>query len=121
MKAQATGAEGDEAKAIISLPDRTCVCIKRDTNIALRDRASSFADLVWKPRVLLEMKKRGEKLHLHYQQAFDYWLHAVPNRPRYMVLCNFDQFSIYDFEHQLDEPVDKVDLSDLQSKTAVRE
>ena len=32
-------------------------------------RGTSFADLVWKPRVLFEMKKRGEKLETHYQQG----------------------------------------------------
>jgi hypothetical protein len=58
---------------------------------------TSFADLVWKPRLLLEMKKRGENLFHHYQQAFDYWIHAVPDRPRYVALCNFDEFWIYDF------------------------
>lgn len=42
----------------------------------------SFADLIWKPRLLHEMKKGGEKLHLHYQQAFDYWLNAVWSRAR---------------------------------------
>lgn len=76
-------------------------------------RGTSFADLIWKPRLLLEMKKRGEKLFLHYKQAFDYWVHAVPNRPRYVVLCNFDEFRIYDFDKQIDEPVDVVTLSDL--------
>ncbi len=85
--------------------------IKKETG-----KGTVFPDLVWKPRVLLEMKKRGEKLHLHYQQAFNYWLHAVPNRPRYMVLCNFDQFWIYDFDRQLDEPVDKVDVADLPNR-----
>jgi hypothetical protein len=64
-------------------------------------KGTSFADLVWKPRVLIEMKKGGEKLHLHYTQAFDYWLNAVPNRPRYVVLCNFNEFWIYDFDRQL--------------------
>jgi hypothetical protein len=79
-------------------------------------KGTVFPDLVWKPRVLIEMKKRGEKLHLHYQQAFDYWLHAVPNRPRYMVLCNFDEFWIYDFDRQLDEPVDKVPVGELLNR-----
>ena len=67
-------------------------------------KGTSFADLVWKPRLLLEMKRRGEKLHLHYQQAFDYWLNAVPNRPRYVILCNFNEFRIYDFDKQLNDP-----------------
>src|SRR5262249_39205719 len=79
-------------------------------------KGTSFADLVWKPRLLLEMKKGGEKLHLHYGQAFDYWLNAVPNRPRYVVLCNFKEFWIYDFDKQLDEPVDTVALADLPKR-----
>jgi hypothetical protein len=76
-------------------------------------KGTSFADLVWKPRVLIEMKKGGTKLHLHYNQAFEYWLNAVPNRPRYVVLCNFREFWIYDFDRQLNDPVDKVTLEEL--------
>jgi hypothetical protein len=76
----------------------------------------SFADLMWKPRMLMEMKSAGAKLHLHYKQAFDYWIAAVPTRPRYVVLCNFQEFWIYDFDKQLDEPVDKVALFDLPKR-----
>ena len=79
-------------------------------------KGTSFADLMWKPRLLLEMKKAGEKLHLHYGQAFDYWINAVPNRPRYVVLCNFKEFWIYDFDRQLGEPVDTVALADLPKR-----
>jgi hypothetical protein len=61
-------------------------------------KGTQFADLIWKPRMLLEMKKAGEKLHLHFRQAFEYWINAVPNRPRYVVLCNFTEFWIYDFD-----------------------
>ncbi len=63
--------------------------------------------------VLIEMKKIGEKLHLHYQQAFNYWLNAVPKPPRYVVLCNFREFWIYDFDKQLHDPVDTIKLDDL--------
>jgi len=59
------------------------------------------------------MKKRGENLRLHYTQAFDYWIHSVPHRPRYVVLCNFDEFWIYDFDRQVGEPVDLVRLQEL--------
>ena len=79
-------------------------------------KGTSFADLIWKPRLLLEMKKGGEKLHLHYGQAFEYWINAVPDRPRYVVLCNFDEFWIYDFDRQLGEPVDVVALTDLPKR-----
>ena len=60
-------------------------------------RSTGFADLLWRPRLLLEMKSRGERLQKHYQQAFEYWLNLVPDRPRYVVLSNFDEFWIYDF------------------------
>lgn len=77
---------------------------------------TSFSDLIWSPRLLLEMKKRGEKLQRHYQQAFEYWLNAVPNRPRYVVLCNFDEFWIYDFDLQLNDPIDKIALKELTER-----
>lgn len=77
---------------------------------------TAFADLVWKPVVLIEMKKRGEPLQKHYRQAFDYWTRLVPNRPRYVILCNFDEFRVYDFEAQMDEPVDLVKLTELPDR-----
>ena len=43
---------------------------------------TAFADYVWKPVVLLEMKKRGVDLSKHFRQAFDYWVRLVPGRPR---------------------------------------
>lgn len=79
-------------------------------------KGTSFADLIWKPRFLLEMKKGGEKLQLHVRQAFDYWINAVPNRPRYVLLCNFQEIWIYDFDRQLDEPVDRIALGDLPKR-----
>lgn len=81
-----------------------------------KGRGTKFADLLWRPRLLLEMKKRGEKLERHYTQAFDYWLQLVPQRPRYVVLCNFDEFSVYDFDTQLEDPVDKIALADLPDR-----
>lgn len=77
---------------------------------------TSFADLVWKPVVVIEMKRRGTDLSKHYSQAFTYWTRLVPYRPRYAVLCNFDEFWIYDFETQLDTPVDTVKLNELPGK-----
>ena len=74
---------------------------------------TSFADYVWKPVVLIEMKKRGVNLAKHYRQAFDYWARTVPGRPRYVVLCNFDEFWVYDFETQMDSPVGRAALADL--------
>lgn len=74
---------------------------------------TAFADYVWKPIVLIEMKKRGEDLSRHFRQAFDYWVRLVPGRPRYVVLCNFDEFWVYDFETQMDSPVDRLQIDEL--------
>jgi hypothetical protein len=79
---------------------------------------TKFADFVWPGRCLIEMKSRGVKLSKHYQQTFDYWLNLVPHRPPYVVLCNFDDFWIYDFNTQLQEPVDRVPIADLLSRHA---
>jgi len=74
---------------------------------------TAFADLVWKPRVLVEMKKRGEDLTKHYRQAFEYWIDLVPDRPEFVILCNFDELWVYDLNRQLEEPVDRVRVEDL--------
>ncbi|MFH1111252.1 MAG: DNA methyltransferase [Planctomycetota bacterium] len=76
----------------------------------------AFADYVWKPYVLIEMKKRGEDLTRHYRQAFDYWVQLVPGRPRYVILCNFDEIWVFDFETQMDTPVDRLPLSELPER-----
>ena len=77
---------------------------------------TAFADYVWKPVVLIEMKRRGADLSKHYRQAFDYWTRLVPGRPRYVILCNFDEFHIYDFETQMDSPVGRVTLAELPGR-----
>lgn len=79
-------------------------------------KGTAFADLMWKPRCLVEMKKTGVDLGRVYRQAFDYWIQAVPDRPRYVVLCNFDEFWIYDFDQQLDAPMDRVLLDELPQR-----
>ena len=81
-------------------------------------KGKNFADLLWPQRVLFEMKSRKEKLERHYDQLFDYWTHIVPHRPPYAVLCNFDEFWIYDFNTQLFDPVDKIKLADLPQRWA---
>jgi len=84
--------------------------------IRRRGEPTLYADLRWEARLLLEMKAKGENLSKHYRQALDYWIKAVPHRPRYVVLCNFDEFWIYDFDLQIDEPVDVVRLEDLPER-----
>jgi hypothetical protein len=87
-----------------------------EPRVRSKGKRTKFADLLWRPRLLLEMKKRGERLERHYSQVFEYWLQLVPQRPSYVVLCNFDEFWIYDFDTQLEDPVDRVALEELPDR-----
>ena len=90
----------------------------RETRLAKKGGAKgkNFADLLWPERVLIEMKSRGKKLERQYDQIFDYWTHIVPHRPPFVILCNFDEFWIYDFNLQLFDPVEKFTLAELPSR-----
>ncbi|MGI8845356.1 MAG: DNA methyltransferase [Thermoleophilaceae bacterium] len=66
--------------------------------------SGSFADLLWKGNVLVEMKSKHTSKTLpdfHWRQAFDYWdRSSFPDEgigaPRYVVLCSFDRFVIWE-------------------------
>ena len=78
--------------------------------------STKYIDCLWSPvnrdGVLIEMKKKNiVNLESHFPQARDYWMSLVPSRdigpgcrkPRYIVLCNFDKFIIYDECNKVDE------------------
>ncbi len=81
---------------------------------------TGFADLFW-PRdrlesVLIEMKsKKVKKLNQHYGQAWEYARNLNP-KPRYVILCNFEEFWIYDFLTIIDTPVDIIRLVELPER-----
>lgn len=70
------------------------------------------ADAVQRDIALIEMKSRGESLQRHFPQLQRYWFRITP-KTQYAVLCNFDEFWIYDFNKQVDEPVDKIETQNL--------
>ena len=51
--------------------------------------------------------RRGADLSKPYRHAFDYWVRLVANRTQYVVLCNFDEFWVCDYNNKLDSPEDK--------------
>ena len=74
----------------------------------------SFADYLVPKIALIEMKKRGEDLKRHYTQLEEYWKSLNSRiRPRYAMLCNFDEFQIFDFYTQFYDPVDIVKIEEL--------
>ncbi|RDK89139.1 DNA methyltransferase [Marinirhabdus gelatinilytica] len=78
-------------------------------------KTTNFADLLWGDKVLIEMKKKGAKLKSHRTQIFDYWWKLRPSQPKYSVLCNFEEFIIYDFSLQ-DEPLDRIGIDELPDR-----
>ena len=80
----------------------------------------SFADYLIPKRALIEMKKRGEDLKKHYVQLEEYWK-RLPDRPRYALLCNFDEIWIYDFHIQFYDPVDVVRIDEIFTRRATLE
>jgi hypothetical protein len=79
------------------------------------DNQTKFCDLIWPKKVLFEMKKRGSRLSDHFIQAKSYWDNAYSERTKYVVLCNFDEFWIYDWNLQKD-PLDKIRVSELNKR-----
>ena len=95
--------------------------LEADGNLEVRVKEAKsekikFIDCLWSPAgkdgVLIEMKRKDIKnLESHFPQARDYWMNLVPTRdigpgcrkPRYIVLCNFEKFIIYDELNKVDE------------------
>lgn len=76
---------------------------------------TKFCDLLWPGKVLIEMKTRGENLDKHFTQAKTYWDNTYNKRPTFVILCNFDEFWIYNWNLQRD-PLDKVPLAELRAR-----
>ena len=74
-----------------------------------------YIDLLWKGTILIEMKSRGKNLDKAFQQAIDYTHGLKQNElPKYVLVCDFYIFRLYDTEEQttleftLDELVNHV-------------
>jgi hypothetical protein len=69
------------------------------------DDKDGYIDLLWKGTILIEMKSRGKNLDKAYQQAKDY-THGLKQHelPKYILICDFENFRLYDLEE--DKTVD---------------
>ena len=98
-----------------------------ESRIKFSDETTKFADCLFapigQPGVLIEMKKRSEKnLEKHFEQVKNYWIEMNPSvvigpgaqKPRYIILCNFDTFIIYDYLSL----ADKITIDELKSRKA---
>lgn len=74
-----------------------------------------FADALIPGKVLIEMKQRSEPLARHFPQLQRYWFNLAP-KPTYAILCNFDEFWVYDFNQQVDEPIEQLQTAQLAER-----
>lgn len=69
-------------------------------------KGKGYIDLLWKGKLLVEHKSGGKDLTRAHNQAKDYFPGLKDSElPRYVVVCNFQQFRIYDLESN-NEPVE---------------
>lgn len=61
--------------------------------------ADGYIDMLWKGQMLIEMKSLGKDLNKAYQQAIDY-IHGLKQNdiPKYVMICDFNRFRLYDLE-----------------------
>jgi hypothetical protein len=73
--------------------------------------------LLWGSTLLLAMKPRGARLEDERQRAFEHWQYCT-SHPRFVVLCNFAEFVVYEFASQVQEPLDRLAVAALSDDHA---
>ena len=73
-----------------------------------------YIDMLWKGWLLIEMKSKGKDLTKAYGQAKGY-LHGLHKLdiPKYVLVCDFDTFRLYDLEETGEEEYHEFKLDDF--------
>lgn len=63
-----------------------------------------YIDLFWKGKLIVEHKSKGKNLEKAFTQATDYF-HGLTDAelPRYILVCDFQNFRLYDLEEKTDQ------------------
>jgi hypothetical protein len=93
---------------------------RRDVARFEEPQEGRFLDLIWERVCLIEMKRPSvaKRLATHREQAFDYWRNSArPDRnvpaPRFVVLCAFQRFEVWEPGSYPNEPRIEFELRDL--------
>ncbi|MFR9554177.1 MAG: DNA methyltransferase, partial [Rikenellaceae bacterium] len=88
-----------------------------ETHVKKLDQRDGFIDMLWKGKILVEMKSRGKNLDRAYTQAKDYFPGLKEYElPQFVLVCDFQTFHLYDLEYDkkyiftLDKLYTKVNL-----------
>ena len=72
-----------------------------ESKVTKENRNDGFIDLLWKGNLLVEHKSGGKNLDRAYQQAIEYFPGLKEHElPKYILVCNFQTFRLYDLEEQ---------------------
>ncbi len=77
------------------------------------DKAQKYVDAFIPKLVMIEQKSRGLDLNKAYTQVSEYYDKLKTDKPRYIVLCNFDELWLYDIANPMDIKEHKCALTDL--------
>ncbi|SFI14616.1 class I SAM-dependent DNA methyltransferase [Halpernia frigidisoli] len=63
------------------------------------NQKDGYIDLLWKGNILIEMKSRGKNLDKAFEQAKEYTFGLKEfELPKYILICDFEYFRLYDLE-----------------------
>lgn len=81
----------------------------------LKDKSNQkYVDAFIPKLVIIEQKSRGVDLNKAYTQVSEYYDRInAKDKPRYIILCNFDEIWLYDINNPLDVKKHQCPLSDL--------
>ncbi len=66
------------------------------------DGSTGYIDLLWKGKLLVEMKSRGKDLKKAFDQAREYLDGLAQHEfPRFVLICDFNLFRLYDLEEDV--------------------
>lgn len=91
----------DDFFRIFGVPRRRVASFEK--SVERHDGSTGFIDLLWKGTLLIEHKSRGKNLDRAYTQAKDYF-YGLKDRdlPRYVLVCDFHRFRLYDLDEGKD-------------------
>lgn len=74
-----------------------------EESIKKEDGKQGFIDLLYKKYIIIEFKSRGKDLSKAHSQARDYFP-GIDDKdlPRYILVCDFQKFKLYDLEDRTD-------------------
>lgn len=89
----------DEFFAVFGVPRKQVAVYEQRVKALDTSRTGGFIDLFWPGTLIVEQKSQGRDLTRAMSQALDYydWLPEM-QRPRYMMVCDFQRFELVDLE-----------------------